>query len=278
MSRLCAGLLVALAGASAAQGVDFTVGTSTSATWLGYMNVFELPSNGGGYVFGSPWGVPDLVANFNDGAQTLTLLPNSVNDPNPFWYLPSGGPGSQGNKNMEANLYVEFTNQFAGEPISFSGNVAANTLASSHQVFAFIKDFAPDYSSFVLTQVALTTGPFTISTIGEPGAGRHIQYGFQMLGPCVWITDVGQYGSVVIQTVPPTPTCHGSCVADFDDGSGTGVPDGGVTIDDLLYYLVVFEGGAICADVDDGSGTGTTDGGVTIDDLLYYLLRFESGC
>ncbi len=32
------------------------------------------------------------------------------------------------------------------------------------------------------------------------------------------------------------------------------------------------------ADVDDGSGTGTPDGGVTIDDLLYYLLRFESGC
>ncbi len=73
-------------------------------------------------------------------------------------------------------------------------------------------------------------------------------------------------------------SCHGACIADFDDGSGTGSPDGGVTIDDLLYYLVIFEQGAICADVDDGSGTGTTDGGVTIDDLLYFLLRFESGC
>ena len=29
---------------------------------------------------------------------------------------------------------------------------------------------------------------------------------------------------------------------------------------------------------DDGSGTGTKDGGVTIDDLLYYLVRFEAGC
>jgi hypothetical protein len=73
-------------------------------------------------------------------------------------------------------------------------------------------------------------------------------------------------------------SCHGDCVADFDDGSGTGTPDGGVTIDDLLYYLVLFEDGVLCADVDDGSGTGTTDGGVTIDDLLYYLVRFESGC
>ncbi|MGD9789660.1 MAG: GC-type dockerin domain-anchored protein [Phycisphaerales bacterium] len=68
------------------------------------------------------------------------------------------------------------------------------------------------------------------------------------------------------------------CVADVDDGTGTGTPDGGVTIDDLLYYLNIFNLGSIAADVDDGSGTGTTDGGVTIDDLLYYLARFNAGC
>ncbi len=68
------------------------------------------------------------------------------------------------------------------------------------------------------------------------------------------------------------------CVADVDDGSSTGTPDGGVTIDDLLYYLAIFEAGDAAADVDDGSSTGTPDGGVTIDDLLYFLVRFESGC
>jgi probable HAF family extracellular repeat protein len=68
------------------------------------------------------------------------------------------------------------------------------------------------------------------------------------------------------------------CVADVDDGSGAGVPDGGVTIEDLLYYLVLYGNGALAADVDDGSGTGTRDGGVTIEDLLYYLVRFEAGC
>jgi len=73
---------------------------------------------------------------------------------------------------------------------------------------------------------------------------------------------------------PPPPRC----VADVDDGSGSGVPDGGVTIDDLLYYLGIFEQGVIAADVDDGSATGTPDGGVTIDDLLFYLFRFEAGC
>jgi len=68
------------------------------------------------------------------------------------------------------------------------------------------------------------------------------------------------------------------CVADIDDGSFTGVPDGGVTIDDLLYYLELFRFGAQDADVDDGSGNGVADGGVTIDDLLYYLERFNAGC
>ena len=32
------------------------------------------------------------------------------------------------------------------------------------------------------------------------------------------------------------------------------------------------------ADVDDGSGTGAQDGGVGIEDLLYYLARYVAGC
>lgn len=70
----------------------------------------------------------------------------------------------------------------------------------------------------------------------------------------------------------------GRCVADMDNGTGTGTPDGGVTIDDLLYYLAVFADGIARADIDDGSGTGMLDGGVTIDDLLYFLIRYEAGC
>ncbi|MGD9790558.1 MAG: GC-type dockerin domain-anchored protein [Phycisphaerales bacterium] len=74
--------------------------------------------------------------------------------------------------------------------------------------------------------------------------------------------------------VPGAPTC----IADVDDGSGNGTPDGGATVDDLLYYIGIFGTGSGCADVDNGSGTGVRDGGVTIDDLLYYLTRFNAGC
>ncbi|QQS08197.1 MAG: PQQ-dependent sugar dehydrogenase [Phycisphaerales bacterium] len=69
------------------------------------------------------------------------------------------------------------------------------------------------------------------------------------------------------------------CPSDVDDGSATGTPDGGTTIDDLLYFLARFDAGdSAVADLDDGTGTGTPDGGVTIDDLLYYLTRFNLGC
>ncbi len=69
-----------------------------------------------------------------------------------------------------------------------------------------------------------------------------------------------------------------TCVADVDDGSATGARDGAVTIDDLLYYLTIFQAGHIDADLDDGTATATPDQAVTIDDLLYYIERFQLGC
>ena len=45
------------------------------------------------------------------------------------------------------------------------------------------------------------------------------------------------------------------------------------------YWSLSGPGSVTCvADVDDGSGSGVPDGGVTIDDLLYFLLRYEAGC
>lgn len=94
-------------------------------------------------------------------------------------------------------------------------------------------------------------------------------------------SDVGYYrgeaenacGSTVSITV-----FLGECIADVDDGSGTGARDGGVGIEDLIYYLTQYETGSLPADVDDGNGSGFPDGGVGIEDLLFYLTRYDSGC
>lgn len=202
---LCAGVLAASAGA-ATVGVD-----GSSAPWLGYMNVFELPENGGGFVFGSPWGIPDLVANFDDGAQTVTMSPNTIGDPNEFWYQDPtgggnpnpGGPGAPGNKIMEANLYQELSDgSLSGTTVTFSGYVLSNTFTDAHTAYVFIKDYAADYSSFTQTLVAVGPGAFSISLDTSADAGRHVQWGFQTVGVNVWATDVAPFGSVVYSSVP----------------------------------------------------------------------------
>lgn len=68
------------------------------------------------------------------------------------------------------------------------------------------------------------------------------------------------------------------CPADIDDGAGLGTPDGGVDINDLLFFLAKYESGSLAADLDDGSATGTPDAGVDINDLLFFLGRYEGGC
>lgn len=76
----------------------------------------------------------------------------------------------------------------------------------------------------------------------------------------------------------PTHYVGVTCIADVDDGQETGLPDGGIGIEDLLYYLGQYDQGTPRADVDDGQATGIPDGGVGIEDLLYFLFRYDAGC
>lgn len=184
---------------------DVTVTVKAAAPWQGYMNVFELPANGGGYVFGSGWGTVDLNAVFS--GSSLILSPNTIGDPASFWYTPSGGPGAAGNKIMNANFYVQTADgTFSGQTMTFEGFVTSNTLTAAHTSVAFIKDFAPDYSSVISTTVVLTAGqPFSISLPLVNDPARHVQYGFETTGVNVWATDVAPFGSVNIDVINVTP-------------------------------------------------------------------------
>lgn len=203
LTSLAFGLMLAASSTSFA-GLTLTKVTVDSAKMTGgYMNVFELPSNGGAYVFGSGWGIADLNAVFSNPG-TVTLSPNTIGDPNPFWYTPSGGPGSVGNKIMEGNLYAQPTDgTLTAVTVQLEGVVTNFSLTSAHQAIAFIRDFAPDFSSVVEQTVPLTaTGAFSVSlnTINDPN--RHVQYGFQLKGPNVWATDTAPFGNIQIAAVP----------------------------------------------------------------------------
>ncbi len=203
-------VLCAVLGFTAHSQAATTVFVDPSAPWQGYMNVSELPANGGAPVFGSGWGTADLGAVF--AGPTLTLSPNTIGDPNEFWYQNTtglatppnvGGPGQAGNKIMDASFYVQPADgTLSGQTLTFTGEVLSTTFTSAHVSTVFIKDFAPDYSSFVAITAPVVNGMFSIdlALINDPA--RHVQYGFETIGVNVWATDVGPFGSAVIAAVP----------------------------------------------------------------------------
>ena len=188
-----------------------TVTVDPAALTLGFMNVSELPVNGGGFVFASGWGPGDLVSSF--AGNTLTLRPNQIGDPNPFWYVGGGGPGQAGNKIMDASLYNETTGLNVGVNFIFTGNVLANTLngavnpynGTTYSSVAFIKDFVSDYSSFTSTTFALTPGVFSISMLTSADPSHHIQYGFETIGSDIWATDSALGGGAFTAIIAPVP-------------------------------------------------------------------------
>ena len=201
-----------------------TVYVDPSKNWVGYMNWFATPPNGGGYEGGSVWATGDLKASFS--GSVLTLSPNSIDDPAAVWYVTTNTP-SVGNRIMEANMYVEPAGSLPGKTVTFTGICISNTLVSLSNTnpagdgwtcVAFIKDLAPDYSSSVTATVTLTNGmPFSVSldTINDPA--RHVQYGITTLGPCVWAADpvLASYGNVKVGPVTAavvsiTPSLSGS--------------------------------------------------------------------
>jgi hypothetical protein len=193
----------AFLGTSALAGTVNVGIDPSSANWLGFMNVFELPENGGGFVFGSGWGVADLTASFDDGANTLTVGPNTVGDPDPFWYQGGGGPGAAGNKFMEANLYQQVDGALAGQTVTFEGSVLSHTFTDAHNARVFIRDFAADFSSSVDVFADVdAAGNFSISLDTIDDASRHVQWGIQVSGVNVWVTDVAPFGNVVFGTIP----------------------------------------------------------------------------
>jgi hypothetical protein len=202
----------AITGASA-QTVYKTIDSSEMTG--GFVNVSELPSNGGAYVFGSAWAIADLCTTFPTSS-SVVFSPNKINDPASFWYTPTGEPGSTGNKVIEASLYAESTGAFNGQTVQFDGTVTAFDLSSTYQGVgytfrAFVMDFAPDYSSVVRQYSSISeTGNFQVSlaTISDPA--RHVQWGLVMEGPDVWPTDnaaqIASAGSVTVEAIPEPST------------------------------------------------------------------------
>ena len=180
-----------------------TVTVDPTQLTLGYMNWSPVPTDASGYggSCSSPWALSALPAVFN--GTTLTLSPN-VNAydgvGNNYWVNADGS----GANIMAANVYAETTGVYVGTTLTFTFHVLTNTLVSPYTSVGFIKDFAPDYSSFTQQTVALTPGVDSVSLLTSANAGDHVQYGFETDGPDANPATVTALGSVVI--APATAT------------------------------------------------------------------------
>ncbi len=295
------------AGTTTGDGV-YNTGTSVTVTaspTFGYIfsewteQGFPV-SNDPTYTF-SATGTTTLVANFVpdpslvlfdfDNAQVHMSLPQSITVNGLTANLSATGGG----------FSIQPANSLGFTPVGFGG-----LCVYPNSVFAadLLVSFSSPITSFSILYSPAENGCDNSATMRVTALSAGVEVGTATTTapqPGTWPTGTlsidlaTPFDSVVVHYDSRPPTCQDwgpifladdmrvllapvRCVADVDDGTFSGTPDGGVTIDDLLYYLFIFESGILAADVDDGTGTGTLDGGVTIDDLLYYLQRFEAGC
>ena len=229
-----------------------------TAAYIGYMNVFETPANGGGYVFGSPWGVPDLktVVDPTPVTGSVTLYPNfntyDDNPTDPFWVDQTTGLG---NKTMEANTYVDDPS-LAQQELLWTGYVISNTIDPSYNALAFIKVFNADFSVLKIETAPLVQGEFfeVSYTNVEPG-DTFVQYGWFVTGLNASSANETALGNVVIGTQAPgcgdftyvneVPTGGGppaQIFPDFPDFTSIAVDDVFFTGDAGLICSIDIEG------------------------------------
>ena len=180
-----------------------TVYVDPSQAWVGYMNVFDLPANGGAYEFGSSWGTGALPAVFNGTTVTVGPNVNTYNASDPYWVNPDGS----GNKICDANFYVQIDG-LAGQLVTFTGYCLSNTLASPYTNTLFIKDLNSGYGVTAITNFIPVPGQtFSLSLLTT--AGDHIQYGLETIGPDANPATVASLGQVLVASnyvaTPPPP-------------------------------------------------------------------------
>ena len=179
-----------------------TVTVDAGASWIGFMTVFNLD---GSVNFGDFWAIPDLKTVPNVVDNTVTLQPNFntyANDPmDPFWVNQDTG---EGNKDMEANTFVEPGDSFNGSDLTFIGTVQEYTLDDAYTAKYFIKALDPNNNfADVLEGSAIfdlpTSGEFSVTVTGDQLApGLVIQYGFVITGRNANPDNEAELGGVVV--------------------------------------------------------------------------------
>ncbi len=177
-----------------------TVVTDPSSDgFIAFANVFDLPADGGAFIFGSPWGVPDVQTVVDAGTGVIVLQPNfntyADNPTDPFWVNQDTG---EGNKLFSGSTFLESTD-LVGQELTFTGGVLENTLDPSYVAVAFIRVFNADFSVLKEVTSPLVEGQdFSITFTDIAPEDTTVQYGWEVFGVNANPADEGTLGSIVL--------------------------------------------------------------------------------
>ena len=208
-ASVVAGLLMAASAPSAlAQCVGNVGDVADSCGWYGYAVVFNNDTDGGGYVFDSPWGQDDLKSERASSTEAV-LKPNfnawadaEADGGDSFWQN-----GAVGNKKFQGILYQYDTVGENAATYDFEGTVAY-TLAAGYEVQVYLKVDGAEVNAIV--SAGDTT--FSLSADAEGKDGSPVEYGWRITGPNANPADEATLGSVDFEItaadtveIPPPP-------------------------------------------------------------------------
>jgi hypothetical protein len=180
-----------------------------TSSYSAYVNVFELDKVT--YVYGQAY---DLFNTLNgNGIKAILNSPNTIRfspftiiDSSSFWFNQVGGkyvPQKWVNNSFYQAITVGLQNVFI-----FQGNFNNNTLhtpyGTNYTVKAFIIAFDSGFNVLANTYSPITNGNFKISldTTSISNVAR-IQWGFEMSGYPVYVTETNDFGSININEIIP---------------------------------------------------------------------------
>lgn len=159
-------------------------------------------------------GLPEILANGPDSDPPVAIPSNALTITRPGGVVIDAGPSpARVRAGQIATLSVAAHPTTVGTAINFRWRKDGIALVESARIAG-----ARTATLSIFNTTAADTGVYTVDVSTACETRSASTY-----------ADVGNTGS--------------GCVADIDDGSATGTPDGGVTIDDLLFFLAHFEQG-----------------------------------
>lgn len=181
-------VLLAVLAVTSIAGADWIVDGGTFFPALGWMNVSESPANGGGYLWGSGWGVDALRNSGSAGNLVLQTNVNCSDDNRAAWESGTDLYWLPGNKTMESLGYIESGwGEYTGQNVTFSFVVGSNNLAAAgYTTEAFIKvlDAGGSWATTQQIYEPLTVGAhsFTLYNVDPGLATPSVQVGFRVMG------------------------------------------------------------------------------------------------